>query len=251
MKMKNIIKRYLLLSLTMVGCFVCIGCGADEEALFIQAKNGTQQDAALENNKVEDMDSSVGWDRAVETISPVEDDGTVEDSLVGENGSVIQKESIECIVVHVCGAVQTPGVYELETESRVMDAVLAAGGFLPEADTEYVNLATVLTDGSKVKIPTRDEVTDMSLGQKIADDDGVIIVQTQENTGIAPLQKVNINTADKELLCTLPGIGETRAESILAYRTEHGSFSKIEDIMQVSGIKENSFQKIKEYITIK
>ncbi len=251
MKMKNIIKRYLLFSLVMAGCFLCIGCGANEEALFVQAKNEMHQDAALENNKVEGMDSSIGWDSEVETISTVEDVGTVEEPLVGESGSVIQKESIECIVVHVCGAVQTPGVYELETESRVMDAVLAAGGFLPEADTEYVNLATVLTDGSKVRIPTKDEVTDMSLEQKAAGDDGVTMPRTQENTGIAPLQKVNINTADKELLCTLPGIGETRAESILAYRAEHGSFSQIEDIMQVSGIKENSFQKIKEYITIK
>mgnify|MGYP002514863472 CR=1 FL=1 len=158
------------------------------------------------------------------------------------------------IVVHVCGAVEHPGVYELKENSRVMDAVTAAGGLSEDADSEYVNLASILADEDKVRIPTKEEVTMLSEGKITESDIGVTNQKsseiTDENTDGSTSDKVNINTADSAQLCTLPGIGQTRAESILAYRREHGSFSKIEDIMQVSGIKESSFQKIKDRITV-
>lgn len=223
MNMKNNIRECLLTGLFILFSLFCSGCGADEEALFLEASG---------NSTVEEMHTE-------STVS----------EIIPSPAEVVQEEK-EYIMIHVCGAVQTPGVYEVEKDSRVMDAVVAAGGFLPEADTEYVNLATVLADGNKVKIPTKDETTRMSLEGKSADDNGVTDEKSQKSTGQSTYQVVNINTADKELLCTLPGIGETRAESILAYRAENGTFSKIEDIMLVSGIKESSFQKIKNYITV-
>ena len=152
------------------------------------------------------------------------------------------------ITVHVCGAVMHPGVYELDEGSRVMDAVLAAGGFSQEADEEYVNLATVLSDGDKVRIPTQKET---AVNDGISEAGGVTASGSMDETKNATQNKVNINTADAEELCTLPGIGQTRAESIISYREEHGFFSRIEDIMKISGIKENSFEKIKDKITIK
>ena len=223
MNMKNIVRVCLLTGLVIVSSLFCFGCSADEEALFLEAGS---------NSSVEEMHTESTVTEIAQ--SPLE---------------MVQEEK-GCIVIHVCGAVLTPGVYELEVDSRVMDAVMAAGGFLPEADTDYVNLATVLADGNKVKIPTKDETTCMSQEGKITNDNGVTDEKKQKDTGKSTYQLVNINTADKELLCTLPGIGETRAESILAFRAENGEFSKIEDIMLVSGIKESSFQKIKNYITV-
>ena len=139
------------------------------------------------------------------------------------------------VTVHICGAVVNPGVYELPPGSRIVDAVDKAGGLSVDADESYVNLAAVPNDGEQIFIPTIEE--------------SVIMKKTRQETGVSS-GKVNINTADKALLCTLPGIGDTRAADIIAYRQEHGNFSAIEDIMQVSGIKEGSFQKIKEMIVV-
>ena len=110
-----------------------------------------------------------------------------------------------------------------------------AGGLSEEADESYVNLAGVPADGEQIFIPTYEEAESL---RKIPQE------------GSIASGKVNINTADKSLLCSLPGIGDTRAADIIAYRQEHGGFAVIEDIMQVSGIKEAGFQKIKELITV-
>lgn len=234
MKMKEQKKnrKRLLLGICICGCLCMTACGADEDALFMESAQ------EISTEKISDLVSAEGSAADVSTdIS--------EEEMQSTAPAKEQK-----IVVHVCGAVCSPGVYELEAESRVMDAVDAARGFTQDADTEYVNLATVLADGNKVRIPTKEEVTEMSQQGITADDTGVIIQQNTGNTSDPTGSLVNINTADEALLCTLPGIGSTRAQSIIQYRLENGSFSKIEDIMQVSGIKESSFQKIKEYITV-
>ena len=117
----------------------------------------------------------------------------------------------------------------------------------------YDSAGMAVYDGEKIRIPTMEEVNELEQNPEAFSS----IMATGGNTFVkeasqtADSGKVNINTADKELLCTLPGIGNTRAESIIAYRENHGGFSHIEDIMKVSGIKENSFQKIKEYIVVK
>lgn len=147
-------------------------------------------------------------------------------------------------VVHVCGAVQSPGVYTLAEGSRIYEAVAAAGGLLPEADEAYLNQAACVTDGEQIYVPTQQEVLEQSVtlvrsGQSVAAQTAV-----QEN------DLVNLNTATKEQLCTLPGIGESKAESILSYRDAHGAYGQIEDIMNVEGIKDGLFQKIKDRITV-
>lgn len=149
------------------------------------------------------------------------------------------------IVVHVAGQVQSPGVYELEEGSRIWDAVEAAGGFTEEAAQDAVNLASVLQDAMKITIPSQEEVR-QGLAPSVTETAEMEIGNTtQTNNGL-----VNINTADKTGLMTIPGIGETRAEAILQYRKEHGSFAAIEDIMNVTGIKEGLFEKIREHITV-
>ena len=176
-----------------------------------------------------------------------EEVGTV-DAVVEEEMNPIIAESIETqtnlpvtkIFVHVCGAVKNPGVYELVADSRVIDAVEAAGGVLENSALDAVNLASTISDGEKIWIPTYEEAEEMELAKKVLPD-----TQIAEDRN-----KININTADSTLLCSLPGIGETRAQSIIAYREEYGAFESIEEIMKVNGIKENSFQKIKDFIVV-
>ena len=143
-----------------------------------------------------------------------------------------EPESAEA-VVYVCGYVKEPGVYSLPADARAGDAVKAAGGFLSEADTEYINLAETVADGEKLRIPSKREAAAGSAAAAEADD------------GL-----VNINTADAETLETLPGIGPAKAEAILAYRAEQGGFTVIEDIMLVPGIKEAAFSRIKDHIKV-
>ena len=159
------------------------------------------------------------------------EEGSLESSKIE---STVPKEAEEedFIWVFVCGAVESPQVVKLPVGSRAMLAVEMAGGMTGEADESFVNLAAVLEDGEKLYIPTKEEAVSLS---------------TQEEME----SLVNINTAGTKELCTLSGIGESRAEDIIAYRETHGPFVAIEDIMKVPGIKENAFAKIKDAITVK
>lgn len=142
------------------------------------------------------------------------------------------------IFVDVCGAVEKPGVYELAEGSRVFHAVKAAGGFAGNAADEYVNRAKALDDGEQIYIPTQKEVQDKEMP--------ALPVQG----GNAEASKVNLNTADKAALMELNGIGESKAEAIITYREEHGGFSSKEDILNVQGIKEGTYEKIKDDIIV-
>lgn len=155
------------------------------------------------------------------------------------------------IYVDVCGAVTNPGVYALEADSRVFQAIEKAGGLLEEAAGEYVNRAQALRDGQQIYIPTREEAEALTLP---AEETGTY---TGENSGANALSsngteetKVNLNTADVPALMTLNGIGESKARAILAYREEHGGFSSIEELMNVQGIKEGTFTKIKDNVVV-
>ena len=160
----------------------------------------------------------------------------------------------EVIVVHVCGAVNREGVYTLDAGSRVYEAVAAAGGFAQGADEAYINQAEVLTDGVRLRIPTRAETEAAAevTAQAQAPVPEVLVggAPDQADTGGMSGGKININTADAETLCRLSGVGESTAAKIIAWREANGGFSRIEDIMQVSGIKEKLVAKIKDDITV-
>ena len=138
------------------------------------------------------------------------------------------------VAVHVCGAVEYPGVYYLEEGSRVVLAIEAAGGFSEEASADYLNLATILSDGQQVYVPTKEEV--------LAD---------RKSEEEAALQLIDINTASKEVLMTLPGIGESRALDIISYREKEGAFRSVTDVMKVSGIKQSVFDRFCDMICVK
>ncbi len=176
------------------------------------------------------------------------------------------------IYVHVCGAVENPGVYELEAGSRVYEAVQQAGGFADSAEQNYVNQAQVLEDGVKLVIPTREEVA--AAQDDASEESDALQDRAQDGSGIAGGAereigivggarsdgqggdaasdgRININTASEAQLCEIPGIGATRAAAIAAYRESHGAFGKPEDIMNVNGIKEGMYEKIKDIICVK
>lgn len=178
-----------------------------------------------------------------------------------DNGSeaVSDKEMQQAMIyVDVCGAVANPGVFQLAAGSRVFQAIEAAGGYLPEAALTCVNRAGVLTDGQQLYILTQEEMERQGLdpAEMAGASDGQMngSAGTGQNTGMtAQVQqdnRININTADEAQLITLTGIGATRAQAIIAYREENGPFAAIEDIMNVQGIKEGTFAKIKDEIVV-
>lgn len=139
--------------------------------------------------------------------------------------------SAEEIYVDVTGAVQKPGVYQLNQGDRVYQAIEKAGGFREDAEASAINQAAVLEDGQQITI--------LSTSQQ----------QMQEEKA-AEEGLVNINTADADALCTLPGIGEAKAKSIIAYREKNGPFKSTEELTKVSGIKEGVFDKVSDLICV-
>lgn len=148
-------------------------------------------------------------------------------------GNQAEAQEPGLICVYVCGEVKAPGVYELPASSRIGEAVEAAGGMTEEAADTFLNLAGHMTDGQKIEVPSKE-------GAKALEER-----QEQQESGL-----VNLNTAAKEQLMMLTGIGESKAEDILSYREQNGGFRTKEDLMQIPGIKERVFEKIKDQITV-
>ena len=151
------------------------------------------------------------------------------------------------VTVYVCGAVVNPGVYTLDEGKRISDAVELAGGMNDEANRDYINQAMLLSDSQKIYIPRQGEMINAAY-----EDDGTggTGSGSSETGSDAVSGKVNINTGSAQELMTLPGIGEAKAKLIIEYRDSNGGFSRIEDIMKISGIKEGMFKKIKDRICI-
>lgn len=143
------------------------------------------------------------------------------------------------VYVQVCGAVRTPGVYKVSSTLRVFQVIEAAGGVTEQADINAVNMARPVSDEMYIYIPVAGEVQENGLP-----------ASELETFSEISNKKVNINTATKEELMTLKGIGEAKADAIIIYREETGGFTDISQIMNISGIKEAAFNKIKDNIVI-
>lgn len=166
-----------------------------------------------------------------------------DDSDEGRAEAVEYEEAETAGFVYVCGAVKEPGVYPVCEGMRVFEAIALAGGFAKGADEEWLNQADFVADGQKLYVFTEAETSRMQAetdAQKQLPETGVSVQNT----------KINLNTADRDTLMTLPGIGEAKADSILQYRTEHGAFRDKEELMEIPGIKQAVFSKIKDRITV-
>ncbi len=214
--------------LLLLFCSLC-GCGERKEA---EQLIGTAAEAAALG---EVQTGSAGGEAGENSAGIAGIAGT------GENLT----ESSAQVAVYVCGAVERPGIVYLPEGSRKAEALEAAGGFSEDADRNYVNLAAKIKDGEQIYFPTLAE--------------GLVserLVSEAEKTvpgaagGKEEGAAVNLNTADVAALCTLTGIGEARARDIIRYREQNGRFERREDIMKVSGIKESTYEKIKEQISV-
>ena len=248
-------------------------CGAQREELFLSEKESiaygdgnreaesnlgdTGQNREAEPN-VGDTDKT----REVESNAGDTDQNRKAEPSAGSTDrtelSDASSEETKTLVVHICGAVSAPGVYELPAGSRIIDAVEAGGGFLPEADEACCNLAEEIVDGCQIYIMTKTEScadgqTEKKAGIQTSPDSDMQTTDRNVRSNSTPdLENglVNLNTADVAALMTLPGIGESRAKAIISYREQHGAFAQIEDIMKISGIKQAAFSKIKDKITV-
>lgn len=221
--MQDIKKRIRILLIGILAAGMAAGCsGKGEEALLdeIQAEElpGKEESSEQETE---------------EAARQAEKDGDSSPEDGNPNAE---------IYVFVCGQVVTPGVYKLPADSRVYQAVEAAGGLVETAAGDCVNQAELMKDGQRIYIPTVEEVQS---GAFAAAAPG-----SGEAAEPALDGRVNINTASKEDLMTLTGIGEKKAEAIIQYRDANGGFKSVEDLMQVEGIKEGTFEKMKEDITV-
>ena len=197
-----------------------------------------------ESGKTEAFKSSEG-SRGTEVAEEAKEGADAEASEGSEeNRGIEAAENVPentGVWVHICGKVVSPGVYRLPVGSRVFQAVEAAGGFSEDAACDFLNLAGTVSDGMQICVPGAEEVKE-----------GNVPLQTggEGSETSKEDRRININTATKEELMTLKGIGESRAEDIIRFREDSGKFRKIEDIMKVPGIKEAGFRKIKDSIIV-
>ncbi len=233
-------------------CFWSAGCGRKStdqlETLRLEDGRGTEVDTADQ-----DISSEKEGSEGTEETGDRKAAGNIQEIGNADAGS----GSMEHIFVYVCGAVNTPGVYELEAGARLYEAIARAGGVREDGAEESINQAQAVSDGERLYIPTDEEVrqgldaylqSGTAVGSAAA---GASPAGSADGRGGRDAAgKVNINTASKEELTALNGIGDTRAASILAYRESYGPFGSIEDLMKVEGIKEGVFNKLKDDITV-
>jgi competence protein ComEA len=160
----------------------------------------------------------------------------------GKPVELLPSPTPEPIVVYVTGAVQRPGVYKIPRDSRLVDAIQQAGGFLEGADLTLINLADKVEDGQQIVIPG---APDVPTPQLIIGGSGLLVTPTPPAG-----QLVNINTADVALLEQLPGIGPSTAQKIVDYRTENGPFTRVEDLLKIPGIGPSTLDEIRGLITV-
>ena len=210
---KGNIVTFLALSVLVI---LCAGCGRQKKEAF------TQTVYAQDMSSCSSQDSSEDAGETTDREDPVH----------------------KQVCVFVCGAVKNEGVYFLSEGSRVIDAVNAAGGYREDADRVYVNQAEYVYDAERVMIPTIEEAQALkaTVGEAIQDPGQV--------SGQSGKSLININTASRSELMQIPGIGESKAERIIAYRENHGRFGSVEEIRNVSGIGDGIYEGLKDYITV-
>ena len=231
-------KKIIFVLLCMLMC-MCQGC-SDEEVMEIISEEGNKEQFS-DNEQISDNAIDVAKDTGVENTEKTEN---------------IETNDSQSFVVYVAGYVNNPGVYELKEGSRIIDAIDSAGGYSKEAYENYLNLASLIADGQMIYVPSEEEIESGSIERGVAsgaDGSGAGGVTGGNGGGNGGNSSdsgtlVNINQASKEELMTLPGIGESKADKIIAYREANGRFNSPEGIMEISGIKDGLYNKIKDKI---
>lgn len=225
----------LAVAMCMLAAGLCYSCGG----------NHSEKELVMELEESKVLTSEIGTE---DEAFPAEDTVSIE----------IREPTEETLIcVHVCGCVNEPGVYKLPAGSRIYEAVEAAGGFTQDGSRDFLNMAQELTDAMKVEVPSVSEVKQWEEAGILTQEAAGVLSggggrtdSAKTTAGTTSTHLVNLNTASREELMTLKGIGESRAEDIIHYRENFGGFQSIRDIMNVPGIKEGAFEKIKDSITV-
>lgn len=234
--------RGLAAALLVVVLFWGTGCSRSQEIYLA----GLESELVSERNKTEsEIESDMESDMESATeVSPAD----IRKDSTGDIQEPHAEPATDAAAgyVHICGAVRHPGVYPLSEGMRVFEVLELAGGFSDEADEQWLNQAETVSDGQRLYVYTKEETAQLEAeGMTAAASSAGLDGQTD-----VPEQKININTADREVLMTLPGIGEAKADAIISYREDHGGFDSVEEIQNISGIKAAVFSKIKDRITV-
>jgi competence protein ComEA len=226
---------------------VCTGCGSSRVSFVTSDENAATGETPDDENETVEAEP-------VEKIDSDNSDTEQDEAECSSSSGEEDAGSPDRLAVYVCGAVNVPGVYYFEAGDIKSLALEKAGGFADGASTDYVNLAEKLQDGEKLYFPYEEEVEAGDIRYSSISDTVLTSAEEAESRETTVQSsssgKVNINTADRTELMTLPGIGESKAELIISYRESNGSFSSIEDIMNINGIKNGVYSKIKDYITV-
>lgn len=226
----NFIKVYVIAVVAMISVMLLCSCGKEEVILLTDEDNINASQEKLADkldNKSDNKELEISSDSELEKASALTN----------------QK-----LYVHISGAVNKPGVVELLEGSRLFEAIEEAGGFTEEASKDYCNLAVKVSDGEQYFVPTIEEakyLLETAGKDNIVNGNDSGVVSHYDESG-----RLNINLASKDELMNLPGIGATRADAILTYRETVASFNSIEDIKNVSGIKDALFGQISSYIYV-
>ena len=264
----NIRNVQLIFSVIMFLTFAGLTGCRDKDSEFLEKE--LEQEENSQDSSEQESRQQPKADSQKNSGTQTESDSQKSSGTQSESGDVP-----ETIYVDVCGAVAEPGVYELSSDSRVFQAIEKAGGYLPEAAVSYLNRARSLSDGQQIYVPTREEVDSQTIpptqdgttqtgtiadnnvngtgstdSTKIGKASGDNQQPTSDSAGGSADSRINLNTADVSQLTTLTGVGESKALAIIAYREENGPFTSVEDIMNVPGIKEGTYEKIKDKIAI-
>ena len=251
------------------------GCARREEVFLEELDSDEENSNRKAGEESTAYESNVAAGENPEKQSAVSDAGSEGNTENSALDLLPETPIPQKIFVDVCGAVVNPGVYELDEGARIFQAVDAAGGYLPEAAINYLNRARSIGDGQQIYVPTEKEVAEnlelamakvpealndgdnsgnLGLeeiqGSSVENPSGTVGRDTGSfGDGVGDDIRINLNTADAGQLSTLSGIGQSKAEAIVSYREEHGDFASIEEIMNVEGIKEGTFSKIKDKIS--
>lgn len=213
-------KKYLLIIAVVLGIF-----------LFVKRGEYENKDNQISENSISQSSSAMS-----------------SSSTGFANQSTSQVESKE-VTVDISGAVKHGGVYTLKNGARLQELIEAAGGLKDNAQIKAINRAVMLKDQDKIHIPYKGEKVDSATTISNTGETANSSVSNSSGSSTSG-EKVNLNTASAADLQKLNGIGEKKAEQIIAYRDQNGQFKKIEDLMQVSGIGEKTFAALKDQLAI-
>lgn len=232
-------KTIVILILSVFITVLAVACGEQEIALSEVSAQTEAADSLTNSIGAADMSGAA---LVEETGSASGETGATATTATGETADAAASAGRTGVVcVYVCGEVMTPGVYELSEGARIYEAVMLAGGLTDEADSSVINQAELVTDGMMIRIPAKGS------DEAAAAEEAYVSGQVLSSDGTA---LVNINTADAAALTTLPGIGESKAAAIIAYRQENGRFTAIEDLRNVSGIGDSTYERLAPLITV-